>query len=509
MTSCGQRSGFVSGDELEGVAPCQIVIFGASGDLTSRKLVPSLFDLFCSGSLPEKFQIIGVARTPMDNAAFREVLRYRCEKSVREPDRWHDFSSRLLYRQVFYDDPNSFVALHRFLQEADPARDLAGNRLFYLATPPSLYPPVATGLGENGLISQQEAGGGWTRIVVEKPFGRDLATAMELNATLRRYFREEQIFRIDHYLAKETVQDILLFRFANAIFEPVWNRSYIDYVGIMAAESLGVGHRAGYYEQAGVLRDMFQNHMMQLLSIVAMEPPSAFRADLVRNEKIKVFQALKPLVEEQAASPLQNILLGQYTAGTVHGRGVPAYRDEEGVSPVSVTPTFAMLTTFVDNWRWRGVPFYICSGKGLREKITRIVVQFKDVPHSLFQESIGRSALGNRLAFSIFPDEEIELTFQAKRPGSRLCLRTVTMNYRYAEQEDARTDAAYGKVLLDCILGNQTLFWSQSGLEQTWKYLTPILEACESCGDQGRMLAFYPAGSWGPDRALPFMEKIL
>jgi glucose-6-phosphate 1-dehydrogenase len=350
-------------------------------------------------------------------------------------------------------------------------------------------------LGRAGLSAEGKNGNGWSRIVVEKPFGRDLDTAIDLDRSLHDHFQEHQIFRIDHYLAKETVQDILMFRFANAIFEPIWNRRYIDYVTITVAETLGVEHRAGYYEQAGVLRDMFQNHMMQLLALTTMEPPSLFEADLVRDEKIKVYRALRPFNTKNLRDYL---VLGQYGPGTVEGNKVIAYRDEPGVSPDSLTPTFAMMKIFLDNWRWQGVPFYLTSGKRLPKKLTEIVIQFKEIPHSMFRQTIGEHITANRLILGIYPDEKISLTFQTKNPGAKVCLRSVTMDFNYNQNYTGPVLDAYEKVLLDCMLGDQMLFWRQDGVELCWSFLTPILRECETCGDRGEMLIQYEAGSWGP-----------
>jgi len=341
---------------------------------------------------------------------------------------------------------------------------------------------------------------------VEKPFGRDLATATDLNQTLHENFREHQIFRIDHYMAKETVQNMLIFRFGNAIFEPIWNRGYVDYVGIIAAETLGVEHRAGYYEQSGVLRDMFQNHMMQLLALTAMEPPSLFEADRVRDEKVKVFRSLKPLPEKNQE---ENLILGQYTSGTIDGNRVPDYREESGVNPESLTPTYAAMRLFIDNWRWRGIPFYIVSGKRLPEKLTQIVIQFREVPHSLFRPILGEQIMANRLILGVQPDEKITLTFQTKNPGARLCLRSVTMDFNYYQNYSGPILDAYEKVLLDCLQGDHLLFWRQDGIELCWSFLSPILEQCESCPERAEQLHPYEAGTWGPVAAQTWMRLIV
>ncbi len=489
------------------LAPCTIVIFGASGDLTARKLVPALYTLFISDSLPEQFSIVGVSRTEMRDDEFREKLRDHAAAEGRPVlDRWPEFAAHLFYQAIDYEAQSSYGELADYLETLDGQRQTGGNRIFYLAVPPTLYPVIGAHLGTAGLAREGEEGTPWARIVVEKPFGRDLESAVALDRTLHASFREHQIFRIDHYLAKETVQSILMLRFANAIFEPLWNRSYIDYIGIIAAEKLGVEHRAGYYEQAGILRDMFQNHMMQLLALTAMEPPSLFHDARVQDEKIKVFRALKPLQKEKLS---EHLILGQYGPGQNGGAIMPGYRQEPGVSPDSLTPTFAMMRLFIDNWRWRDVPFYLVSGKRLASKETKIVVQFKKVPHLLFRDVLAERIAANRLILGIHPDEEITLTFQTKMPGTRVCLRPVTMDFKYYDDYNGPTLEAYEKVLLDCIQGDHTLFWRQDGVELSWSFLTPILSACEQCGEQADLLQQYAAGSWGPEAAREWMAKII
>jgi glucose-6-phosphate 1-dehydrogenase len=487
--------------------PCTTVIFGASGDLTARKLIPALYNLYLNDVLPSPFFIVGCARTKWTHDDFRgrmqEAIR---EAGTMDASKWPSFAASLYYQPVEYDSPPSFVELADLLRDLDKKGSTGGNRIFYLAIPPSLYKTIAQMLGRTGLSIERANGNGWSRIVVEKPFGRDLATAIDLNQTLHEGFQEHQIYRIDHYMAKETVQNMLIFRFGNAIFEPIWNRAYIDYIGIIAAETLGVEHRAGYYEQAGVLRDMFQNHMMQLLALTAMEPPSLFEADLVRDEKVKVFRSLKPL---PAADQEENLILGQYGPGTIDEKRGPAYRDEPGVNPESLTPTFAIMRAFVDNWRWRDVPFYVVSGKRLARKLTEIVIQFREVPHSMFRDVLGEQIMANRLIVGIQPDERITLTFQTKNPGARMCLRSVTMDFNYHENYSGPMLDAYEKVLLDCIEGDHLLFWRQDGVELSWSFLTPVLEECEDCSDRAERLHPYDSGTWGPEAAQPWIRLIL
>jgi len=474
--------------------PCSVVIVGASGDLTGRKIVPALYTLFINGGLPDPMLIVGCARTEIDDSEFRKRMKEAVLRHANlEPSGWERFAALLHYRTIKYDSPETFTVFADSLRSLEKAHGLKKNRLFYLAIPPSLYESTGRMLGETGLAQEQD--GNWARIVVEKPFGRDLDSAMALDRELHEYWKEHQVFRIDHYLAKETVQNILMFRFANAIFEPLWNRRYIESVHITAAESLGVEHRAGYYEQAGVLRDMFQNHMMQLLSLTAMEPPAQFEANRVRDEKVKVYRALRPFEREKLSECL---LLGQYTAGEVNGLAVPAYRDEPGVDPKSLVPTFARMKIFVDNWRWQGVPFFLTSGKRLSEKRTEIMIQFKEIPHSMFRSVLGEHVSANRLTLGIYPEEMIRMTFQTKNPGAKVCLRTVTMDFHYNQDYRGPVMEAYEKVLLDCMLGDHMLFWRQDGVELCWSFLTPVLEACETCGDRAERLHFYPAGSRGP-----------
>ena len=476
--------------------PCIIIIVGASGDLTARKLVPALYNLFIKDALPNPFLIVGCSRTELTDQAFREKMREALSGGADfDLLSWERFASSLYYCRVQYDDLASFATLSSHLKELDQRYFTNHNCIFYFAIPPSLYEGAARMLGEVALSSEKGHEHGWTRIVVEKPFGRDLETAIKLDRTLHDYFEEHQIFRIDHYLAKETVQNILMFRFGNSIFEPLWNRRYIDYVSITAAESLGVGHRAGYYEQAGVLRDMFQNHMMQLLALTAMEPPSLFEADLARDEKVKVYRSLRPFPVDRMKDYL---VLGQYGPGTIEGDNVPGYRDEPGVSSRSLMPTFAMMKIFLDNWRWQGVPFYLTSGKRLAKKLTEIAIQFKVVPHSMFRHILGEHIAANRLTLGIYPDEKITLTFQTKNPGARVCLRSVTMDFHYKQDYSGPELDAYEKVLLDVMQGDQMLFWRQDGVELCWSFLTPILNECETCGDRAQMLSLYDAGTWGP-----------
>jgi len=487
--------------------PCMIVIVGASGDLTARKIVPALFHLYLNNGLPDSFVVVGCARTKLSDQEFRDKMKKALpDAGTLDVSKWESFVQLLYYQAVEYKEPSSFSTLAGFLRKLDKNHGTEGNRVFYLAIPPSLYQSTSQMIGMAGLSIEGEKKNGWSRIVVEKPFGRDLDTAIYLDRSLHEHFQEHQIFRIDHYLAKETVQNILMFRFANSIFEPIWNRRFIDHVSITAAETLGVEHRAGYYEQAGVLRDMFQNHMMQLLALTAMDPPSEFEADRVRDEKVRVYRAMRPF---PTGDLYDYLVLGQYGAGTVDikmdrkidRKRVPAYRDEPGINPDSLTPTYAMMKIFLDNWRWQGVPFYLTSGKRLAKKRTEIVIQFKEIPHSMFRQTLGEDIDANRLVLGIYPDEKISLTFQTKNPGARVCLRSVTMDFNYHQNYTGPTLDAYEKVLLDCMLGDHMLFWRQDGVELCWSFLTPILKECETCTNRDDTLLTYDSGTWGPKAA--------
>lgn len=483
--------------------PCIIVIFGATGDLTTRKLMPALYNLYLSEALPTPCCVLGVGRTAWSREHFQNRMRQAiADQGRHDLARWPEFAPSLFYHPMNYDSPDAFHALGAVLAEHDRRFHTGGNRIFYLAVPPSLYEVISQRLGEAGLGQEGGEGQGWVRVVVEKPFGHDLKSARELNRAMHESFQERQIFRIDHYMAKETVQNILIFRFANAIFEPIWNRGFIDRVGIMAAEKLGVGYRAGYYEEAGVLRDMFQNHMMQLLALTALEPPALFEAEQVRDEKMKVFRSLKPITDPNSE---ENLVLGQYGAGEIDGAKVPGYREEAGVKPDSLTPTFAVMRVFIDNWRWRGVPFYLVSGKRLPQKLTQLVIHFKEVPHSMFENIQMGLIAANRLTLGIHPEEKITLTFETKNPGAVVCLRAVTMDFNYYQNYRGPIMEAYEKSLIDVIQGDHMLFWRQDGVERCWSYFSPLIEECETCAFLERLIHLYPAGTWGPVEAKRLM----
>jgi glucose-6-phosphate 1-dehydrogenase len=482
--------------------PCIIVIFGASGDLTARKLMPSLFTMFRRRYLPDKVVVLGCARTAYSDEDFRREMQMRCCTGKNEEE-WRSFAALLHYQPVSYDKEGSYRGLQERIAALQKKFDIGANILFDLAVPPLLYEIVGRMLGRVGLAIPADDHS-WVRMVVEKPFGHDLDSAVRLEKSLHDSFAEEQLFRIDHYLAKETVQNILSFRFANQIFEPIWNRNHIDWVGIISSETLGVEKRAGYYDSSGVLRDMFQNHMMQLLSLVAMEPPPHFSADAIHDEKVKVFSSVLPFSGEN-----EDIVLGQYGAGRINDKEAAAYRDEEKIASGSRTPTFAFLKLDIDNWRWQGVPFYLVSGKRLKEKCTRLVIRFKEAPLLMFKGQMGDHISGNRLVLSIYPEESITLSIQAKIPGPRLCLRTGDLHFCYSRRGDETVLDAYEKVLLDCLLGDRMLFWRQDGILATWKLLTPILDNCEGAGCRIQRLHSYDAGSWGPAQVSEIIAEIV
>ena len=474
--------------------PCCLVLFGASGDLTQRKILPSLYSLYRNGLLPPEFFILGTARTPLTDRQFRASMKeavVRAFPGAIDEGLWEQVAERLYYEQMDYDNPSSFVALKERVASLEARHRSAGNRILYLAIPPDAYETVIANLGAAGL-SREDAG--YARIVVEKPIGRDLVSAKKLNKALRSSFLEKQVYRMDHYLAKETVQNVLMFRFANSIFEPLWNRRYVDHVQITAAETVGVEHRAGYYERAGVIRDMFQNHLFQLLALTAMEPPAAFESDCVRDEKSKVFRSMRPFAPDTLET---TVALGQYGSGNIEGSPVAGYRDEPGISPDSAVPTYAAMKVYIDNWRWHGVPFYLRSGKRLAARKGEISVHFRPVPHLLFMPHITEAINPNTLLLRIQPDEGVSIFFQAKRQGSRVCLDPVEMNFTY--QKTGSIDA-YERILLDCMEGDQMLFVREDAVETTWSLLTPLLERIEQRADP-RSFPNYAAGSSGPATA--------
>ncbi len=480
--------------------PHTVVIFGGSGDLAARKLVPAFYNLQRNSLLPSRFAAVGVGRRDIAGV-YRERLREAAVRHSRtgppDPELWEAFAAGISYLSGDFSVPAAYQDLTRHLEKIEAERGIPGNRVFYLATQPSLFPDIIRRLGESGLAH----GPGTTRIVIEKPFGGDLESARELNAVANSAFDESQIYRIDHYLGKETVQNVLVFRFANTIFEPIWNRRYIDHVQFTVAESVGVEDRGTYYEEAGALRDMVQNHMLQMLAVVAMEPPVDFVADSVRDEKVKVLRALRRMSPEEVR---RNVVRASYGTGFVSGQEVPGYRAEPGVAADSATDTYVAARFLVDSWRWEGVPFFLRTGKRLPKRATEIALQFKPVPHLLFDRSNRAGIPPNALVMHIQPDEGIAVTFEAKRPGPAVQVQPVRMDFGYGEGFAEESPDAYERLLLDVMLGDQTLFTRRDETEAAWAAVMPVLDAWES----GAVPEFhsYEAGSWGPEAADNLIE---
>lgn len=475
--------------------PSAIVIFGANGDLTRRKLMPALYRLAWERKLPSAFGLIGVSRTPMSDESFRETMRVSVERSLEQSPfdeaLWNDFARGLHYVAGDVADPALYRALGARLGELETSRQTAGNVLFYLSTQPSHYAVVARGLGEAGL----HRGNGWRRLIVEKPFGHDKASASRLNQDLRSVFEERNLYRIDHYLGKETVQNILAFRFGNGIFEPLWNRRYVNHVQITAAESIGVEGRGGYYQEAGALRDMIQNHLLQVMATVAMEPPASYDADTVRDERARLLRAIPPPKPHEVDEVAVN---GQYGPAAVGGQRLAGFREEPGVDAESQTDTYAAMTLFIENWRWAGIPFYVRTGKRLPRRVTDIAIQFNRAPLALFQKEAATADTAqwpNLLVLRIQPEEGISLRFLSKQPGAGMALRPVTMDFNYGSSFGARSPSAYETLLADALDGDATLYTRQDMVDASWNVVQPVLDHWQS-----RRASFpnYEAGSWGP-----------
>ncbi len=463
-----------------------IVIFGASGDLTHRKLIPALFNNYCKDRLPDDFQILGTSRTEYSHEAFRQKLRDGIGLLPMECDEesWQSFSKHIWYQRGDVKAGEDYRALDKFLKDIEAP---SANRLYYLATSPAIFPQIIESLGSEGLAEETS---GWRKIVIEKPFGRDLDSALALNEVVHRVFREDQVYRIDHYLGKETAQNILYFRFLNSIFEPIWNRNHIDHVQITVSETVDVEHRAGYYDQAGVMRDMFQNHILQLLSLVAMEPPAAFDADDVRNEKVKVLSAVR-------CQGIKDTLLAQYDG----------YCSAKGVKDGSQTPTYAAMKLFIDNWRWQGVPFYLRSGKALQEKTSEVVIEFKPPPHIMFPLPDDYRLTPNFLSLCIQPDEGIHLRFETKVPDTPQETRSVDMEFKYRTTfAEDRIPDAYERLLIDAFNGDASLFTRSDEIEAAWAIVDPVIQGWEQM-EEAPPLASYIPGSWGPQEADEFISR--
>jgi len=476
------------------VPECVVVIFGANGDLTRRKLLPALYRLSYERRLSPGFAVLGISRSPMSDDVFREKMRdavaRHLEDSPFEVEVWEGFAKGLFYLAGDLFAAETYARLRARLDEIEAARRTGGNALFYLSTQPSQYEAVARGLGEAGLAR----GHGWKRLVVEKPFGRDLTSARQLSRSLQEFFPESEVYRIDHYLGKETVQNILAFRFGNGIFEPLWNRRYVNHVQITAAESIGLEGRGAYYQEAGALRDMIQNHLLQVMATVAMEPCATFEPDAVRDERAKLLRSIRILKPEEVPT---HAAAGQFGPGRVGGAEFRGFREEPGVDPESQTETYAAVTFFVDNWRWAGVPFYIRTGKHLPKRVTEIAIQFNEAPHSVFGAERGELT-PNLLVLRIQPEEGISLKFQSKKPGAGMHLRPVSMDFNYGASFGDRSPAAYETLLLDAIRGDATLYTRQDMVEASWKVVEPILQVW---GETRFAFPNYAAGTWGPAAA--------
>ncbi len=485
--------------------PCILIQFGASGDLAARKLIPAYYRLFSQRQLPPEFTLVGVARRDWSHDEYRQKMRAAMQefaaKDLGPEALWEDFASRLFFCRLDITAPASYENLNQLLQQLDHERGTRGHRVFYLAVGPEFYPEAIQQLGAAGMVADPQK----TRVVIEKPFGHDLTSAQELNRIVQRVCQESQIYRIDHYLGKETVQNLLVFRFANAIFEPLWNRNYIDHIQITVAESVGVEDRAGYYESSGALRDMVQNHLMQIYCLTAMEPPVSLSSDGIRNEKTKALEATR--ISNVRQIP-EAAIRAQYVAGWMAGKSIPGYREEPKVNPESTTPTYVALKLECDTWRWRGVPFYLRTGKRMPKKVSEVAIHFREVPLLLFP-SAAREVSPNVLVLRIQPNEGIALRFEAKMPGPEIRTRSVDMDFRYGTTFGQGTPDAYDRLLLDCMLGDQTLFTRSDEVEAAWRVVTPVLSAWESSsnGSSPPPVETYEAGTWGPKAAEDMLAR--
>jgi len=486
--------------------PFILIIFGASGDLARRKLIPATFNLYHQNLLPEEFSVVGFARRDYTDVQFREQLKIALTAGrnlpTPDPKKWSKFSPRLFYHVGQYDDPGSYQFLRQKLEKLSPPSEPSGNYLFYLATPPGVVPEIVRQIKHAGLARRGAQGPPWSRLIVEKPFGHDLASARELNTQISDVFEEHQIYRIDHYLGKETVQNLLVFRFANTIFEPIWNNHFVDHVQIAVTETLGVENRGAFYDGSGAIRDIVQNHMMHLLSLIAMESPVSLDAGSIHDEKVKVLKSLRPLPIECVG---QNVVRGQYADGFCAGQEVVGYHQEPDVAPDSLTESFVALKLLVDNWRWAGVPFYLRTGKRLPVRITEIGIHFKPIPEVLFNTKQFGAIPPNLLTIRIQPNEGISMQFQVKVPGSEMKVHPYKMDFSYRDSFRKSPPDAYERLLLDAAAGDSTLFARNDEVEAAWTFLTPILCGCAE--QKATELPQYPAGSWGPKEADELIEK--
>lgn len=481
--------------------PLIFVIFGASGDLARRKLIPAIFELYKENHLPDQFAVLGVSRSGLSDEDFRDKAFFKnnlMDLSGEDEAQMQAFGARLFYQSINTLEEADYGKVAARLKDLNEEYQTQGNYIFYLSTPPSLYDKIPAYLASQGLNQSSDS---WRRLVIEKPFGYDSDSAIALNKSLLEHFEEEQIYRIDHYLGKETVQNLLVTRFANGIFEPLWNRNYIHHIEITSAEDIGVGSRGGYYDKSGALRDMLQNHLMQIVAHVAMEPPISSNARAIRNEKVKLFQSLRPIPREEIE---RYTVRGQYIASTIKGEEVNGYRDEEGVPKDSKTETYAAVKFYIDNWRWSGVPFYIRTGKRLPTKVTEVVITFKRPPHTLFRQENDIDSANNCLIIRIQPDEGLIMNFGMKIPGEGFRVKNVGMDFHYSDLTDAHVPAAYERLLLDCMKGDATLYAHGDSVEYSWAFVEPILDAWEN--DPTVKVHGYPAGTWGPKVADDLIE---
>jgi len=475
------------------------VIFGASGDLTKRKLVPALYTLFVQDLLPERFALLGVSRSSLTDTDFRSKMKKAIHefKEIEDNDKIDEFIKQLYYTSVLLDDAASYETLKQRLEQLRAALNIRGNTIFYLSTPPSLYGTIPLHLALVGLNKQED---GWKRVIIEKPFGYDLESALILRDKLLKDWDEDQLFRIDHYLGKETVQNLMVTRFANGTFEPLWNRNYINHVEITSSESIGIENRGGYYDTSGALRDMVQNHLLHVAGITAMESPSSMEPTAIRNEILKVFQSLRPIRKEDVKN---HAIRGQYTAATMNGEKLIGYREEDGVNPDSDTETYAALKFYIDNWRWGGVPFYIRTGKRLPTRVTEVVIHFKPTPHFLFAQKTAAKSC-NYLIIRIQPDEGLLLKFTMKTPGSGFEVQDVNMDFHYSDLNDQRIPSAYERLIHDSMKGDATLFARTEEVIEAWKFLSPVIDCWKN--DKTIPLFGYPVGTWGPEVADDLIE---
>ncbi|MBN2365625.1 MAG: glucose-6-phosphate dehydrogenase [Calditrichaeota bacterium] len=489
---------------MERPANSILTIFGASGDLTKRKLIPALFDLFQQKLLPEKFAVLGVSRTEYSDESFREKMASGVKESrdqeTPQSETMSNFLKHVYYESIETENTDEYIRIKKRLENLYREYQAGGNTIYYLALPPDMYEKVSLNLKQQGLQQQNESGN-WKRIIIEKPFGYDLTSAIALNHKLHEVFQEDQIYRIDHYLGKETVQNVLAFRFANGIFEPLWNRNYIHHVEVTGAEDNGVENRGRYYDKSGALRDMVQSHLLQIVGLIAMESPPSFNPTAVRNETVKVFQSICQMTPEKV---LHNVVRGQYMASEIRGEKIPGYREEKNVPSDSRTETFVALKFYIDNWRWGGVPFFIRTGKRLPTRVTEVVIHFKRTPHRLFRSQYTSYSSGNKLIIRIQPDEGILLNFGMKLPGAGFELKEVSMDFHYSDLADIYLPDAYERLLLDCMMGDNTLYARADAVEACWKFITPILDTWKENPEQ--KIYGYPAGTWGPREASDLFE---